>query len=112
MDRMETEAAPARGQPPMHPGELLDTVVLPALKEMGYRREDVWKLAGVGRRTFFNIVGGKSPVTPEIALRFGKAFGNGPGLWMELQARWDLAQAAARLGDALDAVPALNAAPA
>src|SRR5687767_1585887 len=41
--------------------------------------------AGLGK-----VLKGKAPVTAETALRFGVYFGNGPALWLGLQADYDL----------------------
>jgi antitoxin HigA-1 len=35
------------------------------------------------------IVHGHARVTPDVAALLGKALGNGPGLWLRLQADWD-----------------------
>jgi plasmid maintenance system antidote protein VapI len=39
-----------------------------------------------------------------MALRLGKFFGNGPDLWMKMQADCDLWAARQKLGGALDAI--------
>ena len=39
----------------------------------------------------YDILNEKQPVTAEIAVRFGKLFGNGPGFWVNLQRAYDLA---------------------
>jgi antitoxin HigA-1 len=37
-----------------------------------------------------HVVKGKRPVTAELAVLFGKAFGQTPQFWMNLQAGYDL----------------------
>ena len=71
----------------MHPGELLREDVLPAL---GRTRAEIARLLGVSRQTLHSILTERAPVTPEMALRLGKLCGNGPELWLALQARFDL----------------------
>src|SRR5580693_5046585 len=75
------------GLPAMHPGELLREDVLPAL---GRTRTEIARLLGVSRQTLHSILTERAPVTPEMALRFGKLCGNGPELWLALQSRHDL----------------------
>jgi antitoxin HigA-1 len=45
-----------------------------------------------------------------MALRIGKLCGNGGDMWIRLQTRYDMAMAEIALGDALDAIPMLQAA--
>ena len=42
-----------------------------------------------------------------MALRLGRLCGNGPEVWLNLQAHYDLAQARARSGDEIEAVEPL-----
>ena len=90
--------------PPMHPGELLREDVLPAL---GRSRAESARLLGVSRQTLHSIVAERAPVTPEMALRLGKLCGNGPGIWIRLQGRYDTWEAARRLGPRLEKIPTL-----
>jgi len=43
---------------------------------------------GVSRQQH-RILAGTHPVTTEMALRIGKFFGNGPGLWLRMQQAYD-----------------------
>lgn len=81
------------GLPPMHPGELLREDVIPSLKRS---HTEIARLLGVSRQTLHAILTERQPVTPLMALKLGKLCGNGPELWLALQARFDLA----RLGKA------------
>jgi len=47
------------------------------------------------------IVNGKRSISPETAIRLGRYFGTGAGLWIRLQADYDLAQAEKKLGAAI-----------
>lgn len=96
----------ATGLPPMHPGELLREDVLPAL---GRKRAEVSRLLGVSRQTLHAILTERSPVTPEMALRLGKLCGNGPELWLALQARFDLERLKREKQAEIDAIPTLAA---
>jgi len=73
---------------PVHPGEILREDVLPALSMSKAAVADTLKIS---RQTLYDILDEKQPVTAEIAVRFGKLFGNGPKLWINLQRAYDLA---------------------
>ncbi len=92
---------------PIHPGEILREDVLPALARS---KTDIARLLGISRQTLYDILNEKQPVTAQMALRLGKMCGNGPEIWLNLQRRYDLQLAEKELGDALDAIPLLEAA--
>jgi antitoxin HigA-1 len=94
------------GLPPMHPGELLREDVLPAL---GRSRAEIARLLGVSRQTLHAILTEKAPVTAEMALRIGKLCGNGPELWLSLQARYDIERLSRAKRQEIDAIPTLAA---
>jgi addiction module HigA family antidote len=91
----------------MHPGELLREDVLPSL---GRPMIEVAKLLKVSRQTLHAILREKAPVTPAMALRLGKLCGNGPDLWVNLQARYDLDRLSREMGAELAEIPTLRAA--
>jgi addiction module HigA family antidote len=90
----------------MHPGELLREDVIPAL---GRTRTEIARLLGVSRQTLHAILTERAPVTPEMALRLGKLCGNGPELWLNLQARYDLARLSKAKRAEIAAIPTLAA---
>jgi addiction module HigA family antidote len=47
----------------------------------------------VTRQQLHNVMQGRSAVTPQMALRFEKAFGGSADMWLRMQAAYDLAQA-------------------
>ncbi|MFJ5486791.1 HigA family addiction module antitoxin [Hansschlegelia beijingensis] len=72
---------------PSHPGELIAT----ALEGLDLPLSSAAKDLGITRQTLDGIIAGRSPVTPDIAARLGKLFGNGAGLWLRMQTihdRW------------------------
>src|SRR6266516_6942339 len=93
-----------RGLKPMHPGEMLREEVLPAL---GKSKAEIARLLGISRQTLYDIIDEKQPITPAMALRFGKLLGNGPDLWIDLQRAYDLRVAEKRLGKALAKIPTI-----
>jgi len=86
--------ATVNGLPPVHPGELLREI----LEDRGMSQADLARAIGVSPMRISHIVRETRPVTAELALRFGRAFGQSPELWMNLQADHDLklAERAAR----------------
>ena len=75
---------------PVHPGEVLREDVLPALS---MSKTAVADALGISRQTLYDILHEKQPVTAEMAVRFGKLFGNGGRFWINLQRSHDLAVA-------------------
>src|SRR6266700_4937278 len=51
--------------------------------------DEVADLIGISRQMLSMIVNGHARVTPDVAALLGKVLGNGPGLWLRLQADWD-----------------------
>ena len=77
---------------PTHPGVILREDVLPAL-EMTQKEFASW--IGVSRLTVSEILNEKRTITPDMAMRLGKALGNGPQIWLRMQQTldlWELAQ--------------------
>jgi antitoxin HigA-1 len=75
------ETVKDRKRRPNHPGQ----VVFDILEDLEISQTQFAKILGVSRRT----------VTVDMALRIGKAFGNGPELWLNLQQNvdvWDALQ--------------------
>ena len=75
---------------PVHPGEILREDILPGLS---MSKTAVADTLGISRQTLYEILNEKQPVTAEMAVRFGKLFGNGAGFWANLQRAYDLALA-------------------
>lgn len=57
---------------------------------------------GVPPRRINEIILGRRGITADTALRLARYFGTEPGFWMQMQADWELAQAAQRLGRVLE----------
>ena len=92
------------GLKPMHPGELLREDVIPSLNKP---KSEIATLLGVSRQTLHDILSEKQPITPGMALRFGKLLGNGPEIWINMQKAFDLHQAEAALAKELKKIPTL-----
>lgn len=72
---------------PTHPGAIIREDVIPALK---MPVASVARSLGVSRQLLHRIMAEEAPITPAMALRLGKFCGNGPGLWLRMQATHDL----------------------
>ena len=93
--------------PPVHPGELLREDVLPAL---GMTVSDAARELRVSRQTLHRILSGTMAVSPEMAVRLGKFCGNGPGLWLRMQAAYDLWHSERRMREEIKRIPTRHAA--
>ena len=91
---------------PVHPGELLREDVLPAA---GLSVSAAARALRVSRQTLHGILARRQSVTPEMALRLGKLFGNRPGLWLNMQQAYDLWNAREDLADIIDEIETVEA---
>ena len=77
-----------------HPAAVLRDDVLPAL---GLTVTQAASQLGVSRVTLSRVLNGRAAISPEMALRLqawlGKERGGDAGLWLRLQANYDLWQA-------------------
>lgn len=92
-------------RPPVHPGEILREDVLPAL---GMPVSTAAKHLGVTRQALHRVLAGTAAVSPEMALRIGKFCGNGPDVWLRMQAAHDLWHAAQTVD--VSVIPTMKAA--
>lgn len=88
------------GMTPVHPGEFLKEMI----DEMGLSQAAFARAIGVSTMRISHIIRGKRPVSAEMALLFGKAFGQTPQYWLNLQAAYDLKIAERALGSRLSRV--------
>ena len=91
--------------PPLHPGELIREDLLPAL---GVSKTALARSLGISRQTLYDILNERQPVTAEMAVRFGKLFGNGARFWVNMQRAFDLAIAERNVD--VSRIPTLTAA--
>ncbi len=85
--------------PPVHPGEVL---LEDFMKPIGLSQYRVALDIGVAPLRISQIVHGKRAVSADTALRLARYFGMPAGIWLRLQARYDLEVAQAKLGTKID----------
>lgn len=93
---------------PVHPGIFFERNILPEFRRQRRTVGEIATLLGVTRQTLHRVMAGQSAVTPEMAVRLGKLCGNGPDLWLTMQARHDAWKAAGRLSEELKKIPTIT----
>ncbi len=88
------------GLPAIHPGGFLGEI----LEEMGISQAGLARSIGVSPMRISHVLKGTRPVTAELALLLGRAFGQSPQYWLNLQASYDLKIAEAAIGKRLTGV--------
>ncbi|MGV3550769.1 HigA family addiction module antitoxin [Rhizobium sp.] len=89
---------------PFHPRAVLDDI-FPA---MGKSKAEIARLLGISRQQLYDILTEKKPMSPNIAARIGKLIGNGPAIWLRMQASHNAWHAQRKLD--VSAIPTLSAA--
>jgi addiction module HigA family antidote len=75
---------------PTHPGEMLREDFLP---DYGLTVSGLAEAIGVSRQSVNELLRERRAVTPEMALRFSRLFGNSPEFWLNAQRAVDLWEA-------------------
>ena len=91
---------------PVHPGALAKA----NLDALGLSVAEGAESMKISRQQLHNVLHGRSAVSPEMALRFEKAFGGSADMWLRMQVAYDLAQA--RKHQSRLNIPRLSAHPA
>lgn len=91
------------GMPPIHPGEFLREI----LEDLRMTQTSFAKAISVSPMRVSHLLNGSRPVTAEMALRLGRAFGQTPQYWLNLQNMYDLKVAQVEMGMSLHAIPEL-----
>ena len=97
---------PANGLPAVHQGEFLRET----LDELGLTQAAFAEVIGVSPMRVSHLLKGDRPVTAELALRLGRALGQSPQYWLNLQSAYDLKRAQSEMKDSLLAVRELTTA--
>lgn len=80
---------------PAHPGDVLREDFM---KPLGLTQAELARALHVGAGRIGDIVRGRRPVTPDIALRLSRYFGTSAEYWIGMQATYDLESARDRVG--------------
>jgi addiction module HigA family antidote len=80
---------------PIHPGEMLREDFLP---DYGLTVSGLAQALGVSRQTVNELLREHRSVSPEMALRLSRLFGNSPEFWLNAQRAVDLWDAAKEIG--------------
>jgi len=92
---------------PTHPGEMLREDFLP---DYGLSASRLAEAVGVSRQSINELLRERRSVSPEMALRLARLFGNSPGFWLNAQQAVDLWDAAEAIQDEVIGITPLHAA--
>ena len=85
MSKPEIKAVRKKNRSPSHPGALLAEII-PAT---GRSKVELANMLGISRQQFYDILNERKPVSPSIAARLGKLFGDGAAVWLAMRAEHD-----------------------
>jgi antitoxin HigA-1 len=91
---------------PTHPGEMLREDFLP---DYGLSVAGLAEALGVSRQTVNELLRERRALSPDMAIRLSRLFGNTPEFWLNAQRAVDLWEAARRLGKAANRIRTLRA---
>jgi antitoxin HigA-1 len=92
---------------PIHPGEILREDFLP---DYGLSVSTLAEAVGVSRQSVNELLRERRAMSPEMALRLGKLFGNSPEFWLNAQRGVDLWEATDAVGQAVSRIKPLRVA--
>jgi addiction module HigA family antidote len=104
---MSIQNARERAIRPTHPGEMLREDFLP---DYGLTVKSLAAALGVSRQTINELLRERRAVSPEMALRLARLFGNSPEFWLNAQRAVDLWDAARALKTEVMRIRPLSAA--
>jgi addiction module HigA family antidote len=89
---------------PTHPGELLRDVIAAT----GKTKTEIAALLGISRQHLYDLLAERKPVSPTVAARLGKLFGDGAGVWIRMQGAYDTWHAERDLAAEIKKIPTLK----
>jgi addiction module HigA family antidote len=92
---------------PTHPGEMLREDFLP---DYGLTVSSFAKAIGVSRQTVNELLRERRAVSPAMALRLSRLFGNSAEFWLNAQRAVDLWEASRTIKKKIDRITPINAA--
>lgn len=94
------------GLPAIHPGEFVKEI----LEDKEISQAQFARAVGVAPMRISHVIKGTRPVTAELALLFGRALGQSPQYWLNLQSIYDLKIAERKIGARLKAISEIESA--
>jgi addiction module HigA family antidote len=92
---------------PTHPGEMLREDFMP---DFGLSATALASALGVSRQTVNELLREQRALTPLMALRLSRLFGNSPEFWLNAQHAWDLWDSEQRFRGELSKIQPVKAA--
>ena len=92
---------------PTHPGEMLREDFMP---DYGLTVTGLAESLGVSRQSINELLRERRAISPEMALRLARLFGNSPEFWLNAQRAVDLWTAAQSIKAEVDRIKPLHAA--
>src|SRR5437588_12845738 len=86
------------------PGGLLREVI----SATGRSKTEIAALLGISRQHLYDILAERKPVSPGVAVRLGKLFGDGAAVWVRMQGAYDMWRAERELADEIRKIPRLK----
>ena len=90
---------------PIHPGEMLREDFLP---EYGLTVSSLARALGVSRQTVNELLRERRSLSPGMALRLARLFGNSPEFWLNAQRAVDLWDTAQEIGAEVERIEPLE----
>ena len=104
---MSIQNARKREVRPIHPGEMIREDFL---SDYGLSVAGLASALGVSRQTVNELLRERRSVSPEMALRLSRLFGNSPEFWLNAQRAVDLWDAAQVIGADVERIKPLSVA--
>jgi addiction module HigA family antidote len=76
----------------------------------GKSKSEIAALLGISRQHLYDILAERKPVSPAVAVRLGKLFGDGAEVWVRMQGAYDTWRAERALAQEVRKIPRLSAA--
>jgi len=92
---------------PTHPGEMLREDFLP---DFGLTAAQLALAIGVSRQSIYELLRERRGVSPEMAIRLARLFGNSPEFWLTAQRAVDLWEASQAIQEEVEQITPLIAA--
>ena len=93
--------------PPTHPGEMISEDFMP---DYELTPTSLAKALGVSRQTINELLRERRSISPSMALRLSRLFGNSPEFWLNVQHARDLWESEKSIQKELNKIHPLNAA--